>query len=1182
MRMRYTTKILMHEMNIKRGLMSEYANKFGEDNKEEEKVKKMVEDAIKKRIAKEEESIDNGFARFNTIITSLKALDEDFSSKNYVRKFLKALHSKWRAKVTAIEESKNLTSLSLDEAIIKKDFEMVKGKREQNKSLALKAKKESSNEDSLTFDSKDEEYAMAVRDFNKFFKRRGKFVRQPHDERKSLRGNKDDKNDKSERKCFKCGDPNHIIDEYPKLSRNYNQRAFVGVTWSDSNEDGEEKTKDEKCRMAKASNEVLSETEFFSDDLSSLDEKDLNSEYNQLCKVVLSPSALNATSKTPSTIATSSSSIDYKHKSPMSSPPRVPPPPPTQESGSMDITLTLSPITPLDIQFNTPSPSPPLFGHLISWNLLEAHRATCLWPPRVTLGRLLPHARGLGFKPRRGGFPSGAKKEWGLSPKVKVQVLHTAQLDVTATKALNRFAIEIASTSQTTGDTSVPSAGQASTHPAKGKKNTKQAIITHPLKTTSQPEGELVKNKGKEAMSHEEVKEKESKSNSDAGIKLIGSMVEYSKKKRLKKFAYVTKQGEIIFMTKEYIKDQKKIKQSVKVDVAKKEVKLGREELVNLLGIDVVTNMYKSKLKYDKYCNKMLSKRVLGKIIKCDVLSKGNGPIKLKVYRDDGSDETIQNFKASDLHLTEWELDFNKPLREQDPIIKLNDLSRTKRKQVDDIHDYFRSIKRYKSSIKYEDHPAGTILNELSLEVVMRSILLVDKTTYAQSNPKELFHEILLQGIEKIQDDVGEGEEPNQKEELYEMLEENIHRILIEKSKIEENINENLIKFQDDEKLLQQKQRMKEIFKEPDMPEYLSSTSSESDDDNDDGSQLADENEESYRKIQMMMMMKRRLPKKDEADNNKKEGMANRKATNQKTIVELDPFYGPKFEKYIIENEHLFVPTQLSAKKKKDQTHDEILESFFVNEEENIRKAREFSTELRKKAQQQERERQRKGKKEKDQIGSSCQDNPVFGIDNSLQGSQPTFDLGGSPTYEKMMIISKKKKKMGLKSKYINKTVDPTVALTEDEKILGRIVFNTQEEEEEEVSNDNERTILLRMNIQSLAPWIEIDTSVLGILEDKTKEIDKKIDAQYDKFYEMLSIQMQNDVEKMQMEDVELRSVFERNVLMYQNTNADKILTVAKKATNLKMNGKKNKKKIDCGLYMSMHMKLYEGSTATK
>ncbi|GKC18520.1 zinc finger, CCHC-type containing protein [Tanacetum coccineum] len=103
---------------------------------------------------------------------------------------------------------------------------------------------------------------------------------------------------------------------------------------------------------------------------------------------VSSPSAPNAPSKTPSTIGTSSSSNDHKSKSPtsstslsthgylnlsMSPPPRVPPPPPTQESGSMDITLTLSPITPLDVQINTPSPPSPLFGHPIPWNLLEAH-----------------------------------------------------------------------------------------------------------------------------------------------------------------------------------------------------------------------------------------------------------------------------------------------------------------------------------------------------------------------------------------------------------------------------------------------------------------------------------------------------------------------------------------------------------------------------------------------------------------------------------------------------------------------------------------------------------------------------------------------------------------------------------------------------------------------------------------
>ncbi|GJU60994.1 retrovirus-related pol polyprotein from transposon TNT 1-94 [Tanacetum coccineum] len=102
-------------------------------------------------------SIDSDFAKFNTIITSLKALDED---------------------------SKDLTSLSLDELIgnlkvhemiIKKDSVIVKAKGER-KSLALKAKKESNDEETLTFRSEDEEYAIAVRDFKKLFKRRDPII----------------------------------------------------------------------------------------------------------------------------------------------------------------------------------------------------------------------------------------------------------------------------------------------------------------------------------------------------------------------------------------------------------------------------------------------------------------------------------------------------------------------------------------------------------------------------------------------------------------------------------------------------------------------------------------------------------------------------------------------------------------------------------------------------------------------------------------------------------------------------------------------------------------------------------------------------------------------------------------------------------------------------------------------
>ncbi|GJR27849.1 retrovirus-related pol polyprotein from transposon TNT 1-94 [Tanacetum coccineum] len=246
-------------------------------------------------VISEDESIDNAFARFNTIITSLKALDEGYSSKNYVRKFLRALHPKWRAKVTAIEESKDLTSLSLDELIgnlkvhemiIKKDSEIVKAKVER-KSLALKAKKESSDEECSTSGSEDEEYAMAVRDFKKFFKRRGRFMRQPRNDKKTFQRSRDDKTGKNDRKCFRCGDPNHLIGECPKPPKDKNQRAFVGGSWSDSGDEDDEKVKDETCLVAHASSDVCSESSYFSDENSSIDDITLDNEYDKLCKMSL-------------------------------------------------------------------------------------------------------------------------------------------------------------------------------------------------------------------------------------------------------------------------------------------------------------------------------------------------------------------------------------------------------------------------------------------------------------------------------------------------------------------------------------------------------------------------------------------------------------------------------------------------------------------------------------------------------------------------------------------------------------------------------------------------------------------------------------------------------------------------------------------------------------------------------
>nr|GEV82851.1 hypothetical protein [Tanacetum cinerariifolium]GEV83369.1 hypothetical protein [Tanacetum cinerariifolium] len=97
-------------------------------------------------------------------------------------------------------------------------------------------------------------------------------------------------------------------------------------------------------------------------------------------------------SKLKSPTSSTSSSTNGYLNSPLYPPPRVYSPPPIQESKPMDLNPTLSPITPLDIQFNTLStlmPSPPLFGHPIPWNLLEAHGTTrlcCIHSRKLILG----------------------------------------------------------------------------------------------------------------------------------------------------------------------------------------------------------------------------------------------------------------------------------------------------------------------------------------------------------------------------------------------------------------------------------------------------------------------------------------------------------------------------------------------------------------------------------------------------------------------------------------------------------------------------------------------------------------------------------------------------------------------------------------------------------------------------
>ncbi|GJT58425.1 retrovirus-related pol polyprotein from transposon TNT 1-94 [Tanacetum coccineum] len=118
------------------------------------------------------------------------------------------------------------------------ESEIYKAKKKRVKSIALKAKKESSDDETSISRSDDEEYTMTVRNFKKFFRRK-------------------------------------------------DQKAFIRGSWSDSENDAEDKTNNETCLMAQSSNEVTLNSYYYSDNASSLDNDNMQIEYDNLCEISL-------------------------------------------------------------------------------------------------------------------------------------------------------------------------------------------------------------------------------------------------------------------------------------------------------------------------------------------------------------------------------------------------------------------------------------------------------------------------------------------------------------------------------------------------------------------------------------------------------------------------------------------------------------------------------------------------------------------------------------------------------------------------------------------------------------------------------------------------------------------------------------------------------------------------------
>jgi len=97
---------------------------------------------------KDDESIKEMYSTFQTLVTGLQILKKSYVVSDHVSKILRSLPARWRPKVTAVEEAKDLNTLSVEDLVsYLKVHELSLNEHESTKkckSIALPSKGKSS------------------------------------------------------------------------------------------------------------------------------------------------------------------------------------------------------------------------------------------------------------------------------------------------------------------------------------------------------------------------------------------------------------------------------------------------------------------------------------------------------------------------------------------------------------------------------------------------------------------------------------------------------------------------------------------------------------------------------------------------------------------------------------------------------------------------------------------------------------------------------------------------------------------------------------------------------------------------------------------------------------------------------------------------------------------------------
>src|SRR4030065_1063951 len=238
----------------------------------------------------DDETIDTMFSRFQTLVSGLQVLKKSYTTADHVMKILRSLPTKWRPKVTSIEEARGLNALSLEYLISSlKCHELGFPEAEsskKSKSIALKSKgkeakalkvaeSEGEPSDEEPEDSEAEELALLTRRFQRLTGKNKKFF-------KSY-GSKGSGSKKEEQKnCYNSKKPGHFIAECPDMPKDKSKkkssksstfkskfRKSLMAAWDELDKDSKsEKEDDEEANlalMAIASSNTESESESESD-----------------------------------------------------------------------------------------------------------------------------------------------------------------------------------------------------------------------------------------------------------------------------------------------------------------------------------------------------------------------------------------------------------------------------------------------------------------------------------------------------------------------------------------------------------------------------------------------------------------------------------------------------------------------------------------------------------------------------------------------------------------------------------------------------------------------------------------------------------------------------------------------------------------------------------------------------